>query len=108
MNIFGWGKQDWVTTDEFRDSQRKTRALISALNERLGKSVGALQDQLDSLTAAVTTGIDELKTEIARLAAIPAGETVDFTALTALADGLLNDNIPAAPPVEEVPVEPTA
>jgi hypothetical protein len=63
-----------------------------------------VQDQLDTLTTAVQSGVQELRDEINRLASLPP-EQVDFSRLQAIADALGSDNIPAAP-VEPTP-EPT-
>ena len=83
---------------------------IATLTEKMEVAMATLQEQLDTLTGAVAAGVSELRDEIARLAALPAGEPVDFTALQGIADALAGDNIPAAPPVEppveEPPVEP--
>ena len=76
---------------------------IAALTTKMEDSMAILQEQLDVLTTAVSSGVTELRDEIARLDALPAGETVDFTALKAIADGLAADNVPAAPPVEPAP-----
>ena len=54
------------------------------------------QEQLDTLTDAINTGVQELRDEIQRLSSVPP-EEVDFTRLQAIADALAGDNIPAAP-----------
>lgn len=96
----------WATPEQVAAAHTMTRAQFHARFDKLEEIMATTQEQLDSLTDAVQTGVAELKTEIDRLAAIPAGEPVDFTKLQALADSLAADNIPAAPPVEETPVEP--
>lgn len=77
---------------------------IAALTVKMEESMATLQEQLDALTTAVSAGVTELRDEIARLAALPAGEPVDFAVLQGIADALAGDNIPAAP--VEPPVEP--
>ena len=87
----------------FADLAINLKGQIAALTEKMEESMATLQEQLDALTTAVSTGVQELRDEIARLDALPAGETVDFSKLQGIADALAGDNIPAAPPVEPVP-----
>lgn len=63
------------------------------------------QDFVNELTSRISSGVQELRDEIRRLASLPP-EQVDFSGLIAIADGLAADNIPAdpAPPVEGGPV----
>lgn len=69
---------------------------VELLREEMRAAMATNQEQLDALTAAVTTGIQELSDEIARLAALPP-EAIDFTNLQAIADRLAGDAFPSPP-----------
>jgi hypothetical protein len=74
-----------------------------------GVVMSAAQDLVDSIAGQLGKAKDEIVGEIARLsAAVAAGESVDLSALQALAQGL-DDIVPDAVaevpvPVDEVPV----
>ena len=64
--------------------------------------MATVQEQLDTIIAKITQGVEELRGEITRLAT--ANPAVDFTAAQSLADALATDNIPAVVvPPEEPP-----
>lgn len=96
----------WLQPDQFSTSQRKTRALIRERSDRIERMIMTQQEAFDAQFDRVQSGVQELRDEIARLAALPAGETVDFSRLTALADNLATDNVPAAAPEPEPTPEP--
>lgn len=96
----------WATPFDVSTSDRKTRALIRERADRIERMIMTQQENFDAQLDRVNAGVQELRDEIARLASLPAGETVDFSRLTELADRLATDNVPAAP-VEPEPAPET-
>lgn len=79
---------------------KQVKALRAEMRTAMTEAAATQQQQLDTIVAAITQGVTELRDEIARLA--EANPAVDFTAAQALADALATDNIPAVavePPV---------
>ena len=90
----------WLHTDGQNWWEQVTKS-VNALRTEMRKGMASTQEQLDSIVAQIKQGVEELRTEIARLAA--ANPAVDFTDAQALADALATDNIPAVA-VEEPPI----